>query len=107
MQINEQLRLHQLRGHDLKKLLIQLVFLFREIDTGKKKTLGKKIIRYRKTLKKIAGMTQFLELFIAFGHKEELQRKSILSGILVEFGKKGVIRELLEDQPGVVMSGQK
>ena len=51
-------------------------------------------------------MHQLLQLLIPFSHKKELQGKSILFGILVEFGKKWVFRKSLKYQPRIEMAGK-
>ena len=106
MKIDQEVGLNELCIQDLEQLLIELVFLIREIDLGKQQTFGEQVVGDRQGLKKIAGVDQFIKLLIAFGHKEQLQRKRILGGILIEFRQEGVIGELFQDQPGIVMSGQ-
>ncbi len=106
MQVDEQVGLDELRIQDLEQLLIELVFLVGEIYLGEQQALCEQVVRDRQGMEQIAGMDQFFELFIAFGHKEQLQWKSVLARVLIEFWQEGVIGELFQDQPGIVMPGQ-
>lgn len=57
-------------------------------------------------LKQIFLLQQFFELLVAFGHKKQFQRKSILAGIFIKLGQKRIVGKLFQDQPGIVMTGQ-
>src|SRR5579859_816217 len=106
MQVDKDVRRHQLRLHDLEEPLVEFVFLFGKIDPGKKQAFGKEIIGDGQRLEEIPGVDKLLQLLIAFGHKEQLQREGVLRRVLIEFGEEGVVGKLLEDKPGVVMPGQ-
>ncbi len=57
-------------------------------------------------MEKVGGIDQLFQLFVPFGHEEELQRKGVLSRVLIEFRQEWVVGELFEDQAGVEMAGE-
>src|SRR5450631_359762 len=106
VQVDQQVGLNELLVNDFEEFLIEMKLFKRKIYFSKKKAFGKYIIGDRDTLKKILGVNQFFELFIAFCHKKKFERKSVLFWILVEFGQKGIFGKSFQDQAGVKMPGQ-
>ena len=106
MQLNKQFGLNQLLVYDLKQFLIEHVLFFGQIDLGKQQAFGEQVIGNSSALEQIAGMDQFFQLFIAFGHKEQFQRERILLRVFIELGQKGIIGKLFQYQPGIVMLAQ-
>src|SRR5688572_12698165 len=103
MQVDQQVGLYHLLVNDLEDSLVKTKFIFGQVDLGKQKTFGKKIIGQGEILEHIFLLKQFLQLFEPFRHKKQFQWKCILAGILIKFGKKRIVCKLFQDQPGVIM----
>lgn len=98
MQIDKDIRLQQLLEQDLKEPLVEAEFIFRQVDLGEEQAFGKQIIGDGQALEEVFLTDEFLLLLEAFCHEKEFQRKGILPRILVEFGQKGIVGKLFEDQ---------
>ena len=92
--------------YDLEQSLIKTKLIIRQIYFGEQQAFGKKVIRYSDVLKKIFLLYQVFELFLTFGHKKQLERKSIEFWILVKLWEKGIISKLFEHKPCIEMPRQ-
>ena len=86
--------------------MVQVKFFGWQIHFGKEQAFGKNIVRDRYSLKQIFGMDKFFQLFVTFGHEEQLEGKCILLRILIKLWQKRIFSKSLQNQTGVVMAGQ-
>jgi len=89
---------------DVEEILIEPELLFGEVDLGKQQTFGEEVVGDGNGLEEVGGIDQLFQLFVAFCHKEKLQRKGVLRRVLVEFRQEWVVGELFEDEAGVEMA---
>ena len=106
VEIDEDVGLYDLGLEDVEEILIEAELLFGEVDLAEQQTFSEEIVGDGNGPEEVGGIDQFLQLFVAFGHKEKLQRKGVLSGVLIEFRQEWVVGELFEDEAGVEMAGE-
>lgn len=106
VEVDEDIGLDHLGLEDLEEFLIEPEFLFGEVDFGEQQAFGEEIVGDGDGSEEVGGIDKFFQLLVTFGHKEEFQRKGVLSGVLIEFGEERVVGELFEDEAGVEMAGE-
>ena len=95
VQVDEQVGFGKMGVEDMKEALEEAVFLFREVVFGKKKGFDKKVVGHDALLEEVGLFELVLQLFVAFGHEEQLHGKRVALGVIVKKGQKGVVGELL------------
>lgn len=106
MQVDQQVGLHDLGIDDVEQFLVEAELLVGKIHLGEQQAFGEEVIGDGSLFENILCLQQFLQLFETFGHEKQLDRESILLGILVKFGEKGVVGELFQNQSAVEMFAQ-
>lgn len=106
MQVDEDVWLYQLLVDDIEQLLVEPEFFFGQVHFGEEQTFGEEIIADGDGVEEITGLDQFFQLFVSFGHEEQLQRKGVLAGAFVELAEKGIVGKCFEDQSGIVFLGK-
>ena len=57
-------------------------------------------------MKKVFLLYEFLELLEAFRHEEKFQGESVLAGVFVKLGKKGIVCKLFKHEARIEMLGK-
>src|SRR6187200_1324779 len=91
MQVNKNIWLYELLMNDIKQSLIKPEFIIGQCNFCKQQAFGKKIIGDSKIVEHVFLLDQVFELLIAFSHKKQFNRKSILRWIFIKLGEKRIV----------------
>lgn len=106
MEVDQQVGLGEDRIEGRKQALEEAEFFSAEVLAGEEQGFGENIIGYGVLLEEVGIHQDLLELFVSFGHEEELYGKGVAFGIFVEEGEERIIGKLFEDQAGIKIFGQ-
>lgn len=97
MEVDQQVGLGEDRIEGRKQALEEAEFFSAEVLAGEEQGFGENIIGYGVLLEEVGIHQDLLELFVSFGHEEELYGKGVAFGIFVEEGEERIIGKLFED----------
>lgn len=106
VEIHKQVRIGKVAVEDIKKALEQPVLLYLEVFSGENEGLPKTIVSDGKVGEKVTVHEELLQLFVPFGHEEELYGESIPVRIFIKIGQKGIVGKLLKDELAVIFPGE-
>lgn len=106
MEVDQDVGLNELLEDNVEQPLEQPELFIGQVHFGKEEAFGEQVVRDGNVLKQVLGVDQLFELFVPFGHKKQLQRKSKLPGAFIKLRQERIVRKLFQDQPGIVMLGK-
>ena len=95
VEVDEDIRIWEITVENLKEMLEQPVFFVIQVFAREEYGLPEEIIRNHKFIEQRTRVQAVLQLFVPFGHEEQLDRKSIPFRIFVKRRQEWVVRKLL------------
>ncbi len=98
MQVDQYIWVQQLLVNDIEEFLIQAKLFRSQVDLCEQQAFGKKVIADRNAFKKVVGVQQVFQLFVALRHKKQLERKGILCRVLIKLWQEGIFGKFFENE---------